>query len=233
MYLTPFSQLAKQCSHLRDVSLLEPHRRSTQSTRQESDVPNPSSPSLNEPRELEIVCPPSRVPRESAYICQFCSLCPLPSLLATSYAFSVIQASHSTIKNIALSTVMHHSRVSSPPPQPRSPTSRNSLPWVFILYVIQNPLGSLPPETSLFSCTSRSRSQKWMVLGFLILGVGMVQILRVVHSGSQASTSGWSPRLQGRPLGWERLVFRRFHSFLHCLPSSSPTTETLKDPPET
>ena len=77
------------------------------------------------------------------------------------------------------------------------------------------------------------RLQKWMVLGFLVLGVGMVQILRVVHPGSQASTSGWSPRLQGRPLGLERLVFRRFHSFLHCLPSSSPTTETLKDPPET
>lgn len=90
VYRTPCSWLATQWSHLRDVSLLESYRRGTQSTRQEKNVPIPSPPNLNERRGPKIVRPHSRASRESVYIRQFCSFCPLPSVFATSLSYRLV-----------------------------------------------------------------------------------------------------------------------------------------------
>ena len=117
------------------------------------------------------------------------------------------------VKHVALSIV------SLPPLQPSSPTSMNHLPRISIAAnptrLLQNPLCRLmetqsqPSSTSsriplVPSVTSLRKSLspiKRVVRCFLILGIGIVQTLRVLHPEPQASTLRWSSRLQGRPPG--------------------------------
>ena len=127
MYPTPFSLLATQWSHPCDVTVrILPVQYPVNETRE--GCPDSFPPNLNKRRGPNTVRAPSQVPHESAYICQLCSFYPHPSLIV----FSVSQAGRLAVEDVALSITMHCSRVSSPPPQPRSPTSRNPLPWVFI-----------------------------------------------------------------------------------------------------
>ena len=63
-------------------------------TRQEGDIPTPSSPNINKRIGPNAVGSPSNTSRESAYIYGFHALCPPPTPFATSYAFFVFQVGY-------------------------------------------------------------------------------------------------------------------------------------------
>ena len=123
------------CVPLRFVPPLELQRRDTESTRQESNASAPSPPNLNKRRRANHCSASLSTPRESAYTYKLYSVCPLPSLFATSHPFSVFQGGYfGPAKRCTAHRDTLFARFVAPFTS-LFPTSRNTLPVSSVLSV--------------------------------------------------------------------------------------------------